>query len=363
MGVLINKGSLNTEDLAEMGFKYIRVGEGNSASWIIYPNDLAEGESLPLAIYQGGDGHNRKLYGNFFNEYNTAVVKGGALPRGIYVSAPNHGTETLEDNAYQTVKTWMDNNNVSVSRIGISPFSGGGDIGTIMAVQAAEDNNDIPVILLSMDATIGGTDGKTFKGDSNDYDNKQFKSFIEEHANGLDNLYFFGAVEEHGQLIKYLASVFPERTYEIIKDGGYDSHPGVREACLKYDILLSLLGLSTKLSNNMDIFEIKGIKSKRTGEFNLDSFLEIFDSNIVTNDEQAVNMAMDNITLCTNRLSSYLQIGGSDPTGVIAFANSKLSAINSLTDDFVQKANEEAAATRTYSTALKETDNDIASQF
>ena len=83
----------------------------------------------------------------------------------------------------------------------------------------------------------------------------------------------------------------------------------------------------------------------------------------ITNDEQVVNMAMDNITLCTNRLSSYLQIGGSDPTGVIAFANSKLSAINSLTDDFVQKANEEAAATRTYSKALTGTDNDIAGQI
>ena len=288
---LVTKDKLNAETLNNMGFQKSSIGTDKDTR-IIYPSNMKNGESLPVVILQGGDGADKNYYNNYFNNYRS--VSGNDLPRAIYVLAPNYGNESKNNNAYQYAKGWMDSRNVSASQVGIETFSGGGGTGLMMANQAAEDNKNIPVTLLLMDAARDGVDGANRRG------SKSFSEELERLAKNT-NITVVGATKEFGGFLRDVANAAPDRTYKIkIKNGDYGSHSGVRSYALYYDFMLSLMGLSTKLSDNKSLFKFRGDNGDSDAKLNNGVALNDILSNIDEHAEELGTSTMDILETSSN---------------------------------------------------------------
>ena len=144
---------LSSKRLESMGFSKTRYDAsgsntnlGKNDTRIIYPSDMQPGESLPVVIMVPGDSQNSNFRNGYFNNYEK--VNGEDLPRAVYVVAGPHMKETMEDNAYKDVSEFLATKGVGISQIGVEAFSGGGGAGMIVAVCAADDNKDTPVLLL-----------------------------------------------------------------------------------------------------------------------------------------------------------------------------------------------------------------------
>ena len=249
---------LNTPE----GFKKTRYDakgrdtKGN-ATRIIYPDDLKPGEELPIVMMVPGDNGNSNFRNSYFNNYEK--VNGEPLPRAIYVVAGPYANETENNNAYKDVMKFLgtlkDENgnklNITASQIGIEAFSGGGKKGMMLADIAADSG--VPVVLLLNDATVSERNLAKHKNLSVVY--------AYSHENKLAGGNRINSKDNWNKLLQSMS----DRAYTIrwsSKQGGTLSHGGANLNSQYYNLLLSIMGLTTTFTEEKNPYRVEGMSKK-----------------------------------------------------------------------------------------------------
>ncbi len=247
-----SKDGLN-DALNDMGFT--SNGASRSNTLIIYPRDLEPGETLPVVVMVGGDNQNSRFRNGYFRTYET--VNGEPLPRAIYVVSGPSENETLEDNAILDAYKFLESHGVDASQVGVEAFSGGGGAGLMIAEQAAQDNPNIPVVVLLNDASKWGQEASQSR---QDYINGLNLYSTANRCDNLSIVYFESNDDRVTSMWKKISEKVAQRAYHVtwnLNSYGFCSHAGANYYSQYYNFLLSLMGLTDNLTDEKNGYRVK----------------------------------------------------------------------------------------------------------